>query len=124
MSRQERYGTRDLRFSAWHRSLEGDLDWIDLDYCGFCHGCKRPLFLMELAQDVGQEFKPTTVTRNLARMADIPALLVFYTANGSGMERFRVQLISPRITKQVEIVPATMEQWIRRQHQEHICQTI
>lgn len=122
MSRQERYGTRDLSFSAWHREIDGDLDWIDLDYCGYCHECKRPLFLMELAQDKGQKFKTTTVTRNLANMAGIPAMLVFYSANGSGMDGFRVQKIAPEWSDQVSVGPEAMERWIRRQHEEHECE--
>lgn len=121
MTREERYGTRDLQFSGWHRGIEGDLDWIDLDYCGYCHQCKRPLFLMELAQDVGQQFKPTTVTRNLARMASLPAFLVFYKANGSGMEGFRVQQIAPEWSDEVSASPAAMEKFIRRRHNQHEC---
>ncbi len=79
MSRHERYGTRDLTFSRWHRTLSNDATCIDLDFCEYCNHCKKPLALIETARDVGQAFKPTTILRELAKQADIPAWLILYT---------------------------------------------
>ena len=66
MSLKERYGKRDLTYSSWHRPesisrfLEKryayNLDFIDLDAIEYCHFCKEPLALIELAQDVGQSY--------------------------------------------------------------------
>jgi hypothetical protein len=121
MSRHERWGERDLAFSRWHRSLEGDLDWIDLDYVGYCHTCREPLFVMELARYVGQTHKATTVTRKIADRLDVPALLVFYEKEGDAIVRFRVQRVAPRWSDTYTVEPRGLEEWIRRQHDQHIC---
>lgn len=107
MSREERYGERDLAYSSWHRTIEDEhepLDYIDIDAVEYCHNCKKPLALIELAQDIGQKNKPTTVTRILARRADIPAYLVFYKKNQEEqIEGFRVRMVSPRWGKEKEM---------------------
>lgn len=81
MSEQERYGTRDQTFSRWHRypTLPRWCKAIDLDFLEFCAFCKRPLALIELAQDVGQETKPTTVLQQLSQMSGVPAYCILYT---------------------------------------------
>ena len=81
MSRYERYGTRSLLYSKWHRFYLGDREpMIDLDGIEYCaeRSCSRPLVLIETARDVGQASKPTTVLRRLAELADVLALCVLY----------------------------------------------
>lgn len=89
---EERYGTRDRTYSAWHRRLSIRrfvgieqaqlLAMIDLDaalYVEYDDGSKEPLALIETARDVGQEFKSATVTANLAKRAGLPCYCVLYS---------------------------------------------
>lgn len=91
MAHEEIFNTRDRSYSAWHRraslarfiSIEEaqtahmiDLDasvWIEFDEV-----TKRPLLLAETAMDRGQNFKPATVTKELAKMANLPACVLLY----------------------------------------------
>jgi len=94
MSQEEIYGVRDLTYSIWHRrdstrrfvGIEKAqlLAMIDLDVCLYIEyddRTKEPLVLMETAQDVGQEFKPFTVTKKLAMrcVPILPAYVLLYT---------------------------------------------
>lgn len=81
MSRDERYGTRSMVYSKWHRLYLGSYEpMIDLDAVEYCpeRGCSKPLVLIETARDVGQQVKPTTVLRNLASDSQTLALCVLY----------------------------------------------
>jgi hypothetical protein len=94
MSQEERYGSRDRTYSAWHRRLSTQrfvgieraqtLAMIDLDaslYVEYDDSNKEPLALIETARDVGQEFKTATVTKKLAKRTQpiIPAFVLLYT---------------------------------------------
>jgi hypothetical protein len=80
MSRYERYNTRDLTFSRWHRyALADNVTAIDVDLLEYCQRCRAPLCGIEAARDVGQRDKPTTVLAALAAAAGIPGLCVLYT---------------------------------------------
>lgn len=82
MSRYERYGTRDLTYSGWHRQACPDrVQMIDIDAVEFCRRCRMPLMLIETAIDTGQNRKTTTVTERLAGAANIPAFCVLYTVS-------------------------------------------
>lgn len=97
MAQEERFGTRDLTYSAWHRRMSLrrfigiesaqtcamiDLDarmWVECEDKTY-----RPLMLIEEARDVGQSFKNGTMIKNEARRGapcgeDIPAFIVLYT---------------------------------------------
>lgn len=93
MAQEEKYNTRDRSYSAWHRrrstqrfvgiELAQLLAMIDLDsslYVEYDDGNKEPLALVETARDVGQSFKPATVTKNLARrcVPTVPAFVLLY----------------------------------------------
>lgn len=122
MSRQERYGTRDLAFSAWHRAIpRDDFTWIDIDHCAYCDQCKDPIYLIELALDVGQAFKATTVTRKLALKLAIPALLVLYTVEDEAVSSFRVKRIAPTWTEFRQVEPQVLVDWITKTRDEHVC---
>jgi hypothetical protein len=85
MSRDERYGTRDLTFSRWHRyALAARIKAIDLDMIEYCQRCRMPLCLIETARDVGQAGKNTLVMRELAHAANVVAVCVLYTPDGGG----------------------------------------
>lgn len=88
---EERYVDRRRDYSAWHRSKSicryvneeqaKALSMIDLDmpvYVEYTNEGKQPLALIELAQDVDQPFKTSTVTLNLAKRAGIPCYVVLY----------------------------------------------
>jgi hypothetical protein len=94
MSQEERYGARDLTYSAWHRRLSTRrfvgiekaqlLAMIDLDmslWVEYDDRTKEPLALIETAKDVGQRFKSSTVTTNLAKRTQppLPAYVLLYT---------------------------------------------
>ena len=84
MSRDERYGTRDLTFSRWHRyALPDRVTAIDLDMIEYCQRCRMPLCLIETARDVGQPGKSTIVMSELARAANVVAICVLYTPDGT-----------------------------------------
>ena len=93
MSDHERFGTRDLAYSRWHRTLGKELTYIDVDGCEYCYHCREPLALVETAMDIDQAFKTTTVMRRLAEKAVIPAYLVYYQVR---ITRFRVQQVVPQ----------------------------
>lgn len=95
MSHEERFNSRERGYSAWHRrmstrrfvgiELAQTLAMIDLDaslYVEYDGGTKEPLALIETARDVGQSFKPATVTAKLAERADLPCYVLLYTLGG------------------------------------------
>ena len=117
MAQEEKYGTRDRTYSAWHRRLSTQrfvgiekaqlLAMIDLDaalYVEYDDGTKEPLALIETAQDVGQAYKPATVTLRLAKRADLPCFIVLYTLsknfnpvdkNWHDISNFRIRRLWP-----------------------------
>jgi hypothetical protein len=114
---EERFGTRDRAYSAWHRRLSTRrfvgiekaqlLSMIDLDgavYCEFDGATSEPLALIETAMDRGQSRKTATVTRRLAERAGVPAYVVLYLPGDSlnpadrsqpDIRRFRVKRLWP-----------------------------
>ena len=82
MTQEERYGTRDGAYSAWHRrysirrfvgienaQLLGMIDVDTILWVEYKDKERWPTVLIETAQDVGQPYKTATVTQNLAKMA-------------------------------------------------------
>ena len=139
MSQEEKYGSRDLTYSAWHRrmSLQRfigieaaqtcamiDMDaqtWVECEDNTF-----RPLMLIETAMDVGQSFKTGTLTKNEASRGakcgeDIPAYVCLYTPGQTtnpadckwpDIEKFRVKRLWPEPeTDWKELTPA---EWARK----------
>lgn len=124
MSRYERYGTRDLTYSAWHRTLPDVVTMIDIDGLEYCRRCRAPLALIETARDVGQSFKSTIVLRELACRAFIPAFLVLYHIGeeSGGIDQFRWCQIWPQRT---DLATATVAEWSHHLvalHDSHRCQ--
>jgi len=96
MAQQELTGQRDMIYSAWHRrestrrfiglELAQGLAMIDIDvspWVEYDDGSKAPLFLVETALDIGQEYKCATVLRNLGREAKLPVYVVLYTPSAT-----------------------------------------
>ena len=106
MSDVERFGVRDLTYSRWHRvdsisrfvgrEVAEELTYIDVDVLEYCRVCREPLLLAELARDVGQNHKNTTVLVMLAKAANVPAIVVLYRIAGEDIDRFRVKNLWPR----------------------------
>ena len=78
MSRFERTGERDAIYSRFHRLLPTPCRMIDLDQIECCPYCWQPLAIFELARDIGQSYKPTTILTNLCKLANIKGVLTFY----------------------------------------------
>ena len=116
MSRQERYDTRDRVFSHWHRTLPDCVPAIDIDFLEYCRKCRWPLALIELAQDVGQSFKPTPVLQRLARQANVPAYLIFYTVEGDSVSAARVQELVPKRGRSVPMTGIELGEWLTKLH--------
>lgn len=136
MSQEERYGTRDRSYSAWHRRRSTGryvgieraqtLAMIDLDaslYVEYDDKTKEPLALIETARDVGQVWKPSIVTQRLAQrcVPTLPAFVVLYRksnernpadAEAFDIAGFRVRRIHPTEQKfWTELTPA---QWAEK----------
>ena len=115
---EEKYGTRDRAYSAWHRRKSTRrfigieraqlLAMIDLDaslYVEYDDGTKEPIALIETAIDTGKQYKCALVTTNLAKRAKLPCFVVFYKLapeqNPSDkawkdIESFRVKRLWPK----------------------------
>ena len=78
MPRVELGFSRNWGWSVFHRCMPPPAYMIDVDTLECCRYCKEPLFLAEVARDVGQAFKATTIIYNLAKKANIAAFLIFY----------------------------------------------
>lgn len=104
MSLKERYGTRDLTYSTWHRTLPNHISYIDIDCCEYCNFCKAPLALIETAIDVGQAFKATTIMKRLAVKMGIEAWIVLYKLDGDKkIAAFNVKQIHPEYTQFIKM---------------------
>lgn len=149
MAQEEKFGTRDQSYSAWHRrnstrrfvgiEKAQTLAMIDLDACPYVEyddRSKEPIALIEVAMDIGQSWKTHTVTKNLARLCterSLPAYVVLYKKSSEDnpadrsqkdIEAFRVIRIWPNPESQWRIL--TPEQWaielveMRRQSAENV----
>jgi hypothetical protein len=117
MSQEQRFTAADRTYSAWHRRSSTRrfvgfdrahlLSMIDLDgslYVEYDDGTKEPLALVETARDVGQAFKPATVTSRLAQRAGLACYCVLYTVSNnrnpadpscSDIKSFRIRRLWP-----------------------------
>ncbi len=106
MSRTRRYG-EDLTYAEEHRSALPELygrighriDVADRDWTEFCHDCKDPILLVEQVRDVGQNLrdKATTVTRKLARRAEVPAMLLAWRTERTAEAQAEIDALNRRI---------------------------
>lgn len=125
MSLYERYGTRDLTFSGWHRppNLPEFCSMIDIDALEYCYYCGKLLALFETARDVGQKHKPTTVLCRLAVQANIPAFLILYKKENDSIGNCRIQRIWPDKTEMKLVSPAVLKKIIVNIHEKCPCKT-
>lgn len=128
---EEKYGQRGRAYSAWHRRSSTRrfvgidraqlLAMIDLDaalYVEYDNGTKEPLALIETAQDVGQTYKATAVTRRLAIRARLPCYCLLYALDSKvnpadprwcDIKSFRVRRMWPRPEKRWRLL--TPQEW-------------
>lgn len=105
---EEVFASRDRAYSAWHRRNSTRwfvgidraqlLAMVDLDcslFIEYDDGTKEPLALIETARDVGQPYKPATVTLALARKAKLPCYCGAVPA-GAGAEPCRSSVAGDR----------------------------
>lgn len=133
MAQEERFGTRDRSYSAWHRrkstrrfiGIENAqlLAMIDLDaslYVEYDDGTKDPVALIETAMDRGQPYKNATVTLKLAQRANLPCFVVLYRlsskpnpadVNYPDIDSFRIKRLYPYPERGWRII--TPEEWAR-----------
>lgn len=122
MSREERFNTRDLLFSRWHRTLPDNITCIDVDFLEYCQICREPLALIELARDVGQSYKPTLVLERLAKAAKIDAYLILYKPNDAaehGIAGARVARVYPTRQNLVQYTMDEVERLLVGIHEKH-----
>lgn len=121
MTKAERYGVRDLTYSAWHRTLDSSLTYCDLDGLEYCRKCKQALALIETAWDIGQNGKFTEPLVALARQADIPAYLVFYEVREHVLTKLRVRPLWPEKLIEREMWPTDFEAMLLLLRDNHSC---
>lgn len=137
MTQEERYGTRDRSYSAWHRRNSTRrfinfeqaqlLSMIDLDaslYVEYDDETREPLALIETALDVGQSYKTAAVTLKLAQRANLPCFCVLYKLsdepnpadkNWKDISRFRVKRLFPlKKGEKPKWETLTPKQWAER----------
>lgn len=142
MSDTERHGTRDLTYSNWHRvhsisrfvgkDIARTLTMIDLDGLEYCHRCMECVGVIEVARDVGQAFKGSTVTKKLAVRLAVPGLLVFYKphakatiADHPDIESFRMRVLAPVEEQRFRtLTPAKYAEWIVHMHTLCACRIV
>ncbi len=123
MSDNERYGQRDMVFSRWHRSLDKRLKFLDIDWVEFCDVCSEPLAVVEIAQDVGQDWKPTTVLERIAKRSKLPAFCILYQVDSQArIAGARVRRVFPKPTQFKQRSAAELERLIERVH-DRCCRT-
>lgn len=136
MSQEERYGSRDMAYSAWHRrnstrrfiGIENAqlLAMIDADvmlWVEYDDRTRDPLALVETAIDVGQTYKSATVMKKLAArcVPPIMAFIVLYKhasvqnpadPKWPDIESFRVRRVWPELDgRESQWVDFTPQGW-------------
>jgi hypothetical protein len=144
MSRHERYETRDRTYSNWHRyACSDDAFMVDVDGLESCNisRCRQPLLLVESARDVGQAVKPATALIGLAKVANIPAVILLWTPSPTwlpepphcecqrtrrvvsgcdhGVASFRARHIAPENKPWKRVDAAAIAAWIDGLHNAH-----
>ena len=127
MSRWEQTFKRDLSYSQWHRTLDDDITFVDIDAVEYCNNCYSPLTVMELAKDVGQHKKSFMITFNVAKGLDVPGYVVLYSPNEAAEDPkdmvtgMRVMKIYPTISEFSAVTPEQFSGWLRHLHDNCYC---
>ena len=100
--------TIDSPFSTWHRDQHDGVGMVDIDVCGICPACAKPLFLADTIYNLDFRFKSKSSWHQrpykfLAIKAEIPYYEIFYTVDEStkfrDCIRFDINRIYPHSDK-------------------------
>lgn len=132
MTEHERIGTRDLTYSAWHRSKSlsryvarraaFECAVIDIDWCEYCRQCQEPLALIEMKR--GAHPKDAAVMTRLAEKSGVPAYSLSYETNDHGdIALFRLRHLSPERSRTFTFTPGEWAMWLVCLRERHGCVT-
>lgn len=114
MSRYERFGTRDRAFSVWHRHhMPDSCDMIDVDvFVQYRRvgGDVVPLMMLEVAQDVGQDYKCAKVVAKAGRLQGTPVYVVLYR-KAERPSPFDVEVADIEVFRVKQLVPTPWDHW-------------
>lgn len=88
MPRNKRTTIENSPFSTWHRNQNDGIMMVDIDVCGICPACAKPLFLADTIYNKDFTFRGKDEWHQrpykfLAEAADIPYYEFFYTVDES-----------------------------------------
>jgi hypothetical protein len=118
-----RHEEMDIAYMKWHHDKCGrHMSAIDIDSVEYCKICGELLALIEVAWDIGQSEKSTTVTRKLAQLANLPAYLVFYEKNSNNsIVSFRISQLCPERTEERVMTPFEYQMFLCSLRYRHKC---
>lgn len=132
MSEEERFGTRDLTYSRWHRSKSlsryvgrqaaYECSTIDIDWCEYCRRCLKPLALIEMKQ--GPRPKDAKVMTALAEKANVPAYSMSYEVDDHGeIVLFHLRHLTPVDPRVFTFSAGEWAMWLVGLRERHGCVT-
>lgn len=118
-----KYEEMDMTYMKWHHDKCGrHMSAVDIDSVEYCAICGELLALIEVALDIGQSEKSTTITRKLARLANLPAYLVFYEKNSDNdIVSFRLSQLCPERTEEKAMTPFEYQMFLCSLRYRHKC---
>lgn len=132
MSENERFGTRDQTYSAWHRSKRlsryvghraaFECSTIDIDWCEYCRRCGEPLALIEMKR--GTRPKDAKVMTALAERANVPAYSMAYELDDHGeISVFHLRHLAPADPRVFTFTAGEWAMWLVDLRERHGCVT-
>lgn len=76
--KQEKYGIRDLTYSAWHRTLSAKCYGMDLDFLEFRNGKIKAVFELKHWRNSEMSDFEKKIIMQVATALKVPAILVKY----------------------------------------------
>lgn len=132
MSETERFNTRDLTYSTWHRTKSlsryvgqraaYECSTIDIDWCEYCRRCGDPLALIEMKQ--GTRPKDAKVMTRLAARANVAAYSMSYETDDHGeISLFHLRHLTPPDTRTFTFTASEWAMWLVGLRERHGCVT-
>ena len=140
MPEQRKNHNFDFTYHEWHRTASikrylpekeaYDLAMFDVDAVEVCRSCGEPLAIFELTRWLGSDAKATKYLRRVAKMANIPGVLVYYEASAepnpaspewNDIARFFIKVVSPGFGDLVEQTPGEYANRLLRLRERHHC---
>jgi len=130
----------DFTYHEWHRTAsikrflpeEGaySLAMFDVDAVEVCRFCGVPLAIFELTRWLDVDDKATTYLRKIAKMANLPGVLVYYDVSDQpnpanpewrDISRFFIKVVSPAFGELTEVTPSEYATRLSRLRNRHDC---